>query len=146
MLQTQADRIIAFFGPALPGHGRHLFNAEAATRHRDSVYRYEFGYLGGVTCYAVIEKNDHSSIAEVEALGFRVLAGGSGEWQLWPALPRNADIRDPSLDLSWVYQPAKKDDRIIRLLLCQHQQERRQLILFDPVWRPSLSEIAKKRL
>ncbi len=146
MLQTTLERLVPQFGNPSSAPGRHLYNADSSKRFQDKVYRYEVGFILDLSVYAVIEKKNSGAIDDLEAYGFRVLAGGGGEWEIWPKPARNFDPTDPSNDLSWVYTPAKKDDRILRQILCRHQQRRRQLVIYDPLWRPSLAEVASERL
>lgn len=146
MLQTTLDRLVSQFGNPSSGPGRHLFNADRAHRFQDKVYRYEIGFILDLSVYAVIEKRDSSAIEDLEAYGFRVLAGDGGNWEIWPKPPKDFDPMDPGNDLSWVYTPARKEDRIIRRILCRHQQRRRQLVIYDPIWRPSLAAVAAARL
>ncbi|MGF1532034.1 MAG: hypothetical protein ACFCU4_11845 [Puniceicoccaceae bacterium] len=146
MLQTTREKIQAFLGTPLSHLGRVPFNAEDSLRFQDKVYFFEIGFLDKLSVYVVAQKLDNSTIDDLEARGLRAISGSVAEWVLLTKATREFDINDPVNDLKWAYRPAKKDDRIVRELLCSHQQRRRQLVIFDPLWRPDLNKIAATRL
>lgn len=149
MIYLTYDEISQYYGKAAGGPSKSgRFNATGKSSHKDQAYKYEFGYLNGLCCYAIIQKTEGSMIRLEEAYGLRKLSG-KGEWKLNKVLDPDKNLVEiqkildtPSEDLGYFYSPSA-DDRFKGDLICVHQKGRHQLVIYHPKCRVDLAQIEK---
>jgi hypothetical protein len=146
MIYLNEQEMRSFYGSPYAGASGARFNASNAQRHGDDAYKYEFGYLNGHCVYAIIQKKTGSKISMEEAQGLRFLSG-KGLWKLNVAYdpaknPKELQeiLDDYRRDLGYVYEPGA-DDAYKHPLICVHQGQRQQLVIYHPKWRPDLSKV-----
>ena len=123
------------YGPSFATGGYRRFNAESCSRHEAGAYKYEFGYISGYCCYAIIQKQDGSALAVVERQSFLAL-NGSGEWKILDGTEAQRDK-----PITFQYTPPKEETTFTSPLFASHQWQRAQLVIYYPSWHPDLAQI-----
>lgn len=149
MIYLNSFEIANYYGKPTGGLKIGRFNSDSAGSYGDKGYKYEFGYINDRCVYVIIQKKTGSAILVEEAQGFRFL-NGKGEWKLNVAFTSEnnpaelqAFMDDLQRNLGYTYTPSA-DDQYKHPLICVHQKQRHQLVLYHPKWRPDLAQVEAK--
>ncbi len=148
MIRLTRERITRFYGRPIASAGGGRFNADKKSLHSDDAFEYEFGYINGSCCYAIVQKRTGRELSLEEATGLRSLSG-QGTWSLNLALTDPGKIQEildtPTRNLGYIYHPGE-DDRFRDQLISVHQLKRRQLVVYHAIWRPDLTQLEQDPL
>jgi hypothetical protein len=125
------------YGKTLPTGGASRFNADSCSKHQASAYKYEFGYIKGYCCYAIIRKRSGGSIAIIERQSFlAAMLDGKGEWKL---LDGAENLKNKPI--SFQFSPPKEEQKFPSALFASHHMQRSQLVIYHPRWQPDISAL-----
>lgn len=151
MIYLTKQQISGIYGGSFPSLNNR-FNADDSSAHKNDAYQYEFGYLQGRCIYAIIQKAQGGNIALVEA-GALMAVNGPGVWKPITALDPQKDgqvlqnwMNNPVNNLGYTYAPVVHDAFYATALFASHQLNRRQLVIYHPVWQADLSQVESNPL
>ncbi len=146
MIFLTKQQICGIYGDSFPSLNNR-FNADDSSSHKNDAYQYEFGYLHGRCIYAIIEKTEGGTIAPVEAASLMAI-NGPGVWRLVSPLGVQTDsqtyqtlLGNPVTNLGYGYTPDPHDAFYPSALFASHQLNRRQLVVYHPLWQVDLSQV-----
>lgn len=128
------------YGASFATGGAKRFNAASCSRHQTSGYKYEFGYIKGYCCYAIIQKQSGGAISVVERQSLLARNGG-GDWKV---LEGKEELE--SKPITFQFTPPKEETRFPSPLFGSHQRQRSQLVIYHPRWEPDLSQVESNPL
>jgi hypothetical protein len=148
MIYLSQQELAKYYGTPAGGLGKGKFSATERSNHQTTYFKYEFHYYLGFCVGAIIQKKSGGDLSVIEAQGYRNICGKSA-WLLLTAFNPDKDgaelqkfITDDANDLHYEYSPSP-DDRFQTKLLCSHQRNRQQVVIWHPKWLPSLEQISR---
>ncbi len=142
MLLLNETEIRSKYGPSYPMGGARRFNADRASLHRSPTHIHEFGYYGGYTFYAIVQKRVGSFNDAERAALLATYDKAKGEWKVIPNPPPPEGSKPPAYPpIRLEFTPAKDEVNFPRKIYASHQMQGHQVVLWHPVCHMDLAHI-----